>query len=104
MENLGTSEWRVPAIMTGVGGMILLLSFVLFVWNMIASAFFQKVEADVEMPVAENAGAEVIPVWLNNWKPWLVGTVALIVVAYAPMLVQLLREIAATSPGFNVWQ
>ena len=55
------------------------------------------------MPVAEPLDATPAPLWLDSWKPWLVGTVALILVAYGPVLYQLIRDVALTSPGFKLW-
>ncbi|MEW5961664.1 MAG: cytochrome C oxidase subunit I, partial [Chloroflexota bacterium] len=104
MENYGTSEWRVPLMMVGIGGLILLVSAILFFLNMAMTAFFSKEKAEVEMPIAEPLNAELTPVWLDSWKPWLAGTVALIIVGYGPMLFQLIRDVTMTSPGFNVWQ
>ena len=104
MENYGTGEWRVLTMMVGIGGLILLVSGILFMLNMVMTAFFSKETADVDMPIAESLNPELIPAWLDNWRPWLVGTVALVVVAYGPMLFQLIRDAAMTSPGFNVWQ
>jgi hypothetical protein len=63
-----------------------------------------KEKAEVEMPVAEPLQVETVPAWLNNWKPWLVGTVVLIVVAYGPALVELVGNVQMLSPGFNVWK
>jgi cytochrome c oxidase subunit 1 len=103
MENYGTGEWRIPLMMVGIGGLILLVSGTLFMLNMGMTAFFSKEKADVEMPIAESLNVELIPAWLDNWKPWLVGTAALVVVAYGPMLFQLIRDAAMTSPGFQVW-
>lgn len=103
MENYGTPEWRLPLLMVGVGGTILLVSLILFFLNMVMTAFFSKEGVEVEMPVAEPLHVEAVPAWLNNWRPWLAGTVALIVVGYGPMLFQLIRDVALTSPGFNVW-
>lgn len=104
MENYGNGEWRVPLMMVGIGGAILLVSAILFFLNMIMTAYFSKEKAQVEMPIAEPLNAELTPAWLDSWKPWLVGTVALIVIGYGPMLFQLIRDVAMTSPGFNVWQ
>ena len=103
-ENYGTDAWDPLLLMAGVGGMILALSFLLFLFNMVATVLFSKEKVEVEMPIAEPAAAEMTPAWLLNWRPWLVGTFALIVVAYGPMLYKLINEVQATSPGFNVWQ
>ena len=103
LENYGSGEWRVPTLMTGIGGMILLVSIILYFWNIVATAYRQKETADVEVPVAEPAQEEPIPGWLNNWRPWLLGVFALIVLAYGPMIIFLLRNLNSLSPGFNVW-
>jgi cytochrome c oxidase subunit 1 len=104
MENYGNPEWQIPLLMVGIGGQILLVSGILFFTNMIMTAFFAKQKAEVEMPVAEPLAAEAVPAWLNNWRPWLAGTVVLIVVAYGPMLIQLIGSAQFLSPGFVVWK
>ena len=103
VDNYGSGAWRIPTIMVGTGGLILLVSGILFFTVMIMTAFFQKEKAVVEMPIAESARAELIPGWLNNWKPWVFGTIALVVVAYGPILIQLIGSAAFTSPGFQLW-
>ncbi len=103
VDNYGSGAWRIPTIMVGTGGLILLVSGILFFTVMIMTAFFQKEKAVVEMPIAESAHAEVIPGWLNNWKPWVFGTIALVIVAYGPILIQLIGSAAFTSPGFQLW-
>jgi cytochrome c oxidase subunit 1 len=103
LGNYGSGDWRVPTLFVGIGGLILFLSGILFFTQMIMTTFFAKEKAQVEMPVAEAAQAEPIPAWLNNWQPWLVATVVLIIVAYAPVLIQLISQGQFTSPGFQVW-
>ena len=61
-----------------------------------------KKKAEVEMPIAEPVSPEPTPNWLNNWKPWLAGTVGLIVVAYGPVLIQLIGGIASNAAGFQL--
>ena len=103
-ENLGTPEWQVPSIMTGVGGVILTVSFLMFLGNMVMTAWFSRERVEVDMPIAEDASQDTIPAWLDHWRAWLVTTVAFIIVAYGPMLFQLLRTMSASSPGFQVWE
>ena len=103
MENYGSGDWRVPTIFVGVGGMVLLVSGILFFVEMIMSAFFSKEKAEVDMPIAESVHAEVVPGWLNNWRPWLVGTIVLILIAYGPILIQMLGQANFISPGFMLW-
>ena len=55
------------------------------------------------MPVAENAEGMPSPRWLDTWRPWLLGAVALVLVAYGPVIYILLTRLNLTSPGFRVW-
>jgi cytochrome c oxidase subunit 1 len=102
-DNYGTPDWLFPRLETGIGGMILFVSLILFI-VVVLKTITNKETANVEMPVAEPLHKEAIPAWLNNWQPWLVGTVVLILVAYAPVLIQLISQANMTSPGFNVWK
>jgi len=102
-ENYGTPDWLFPRLQVGIGGTILLLSLIAFLVVVIKTVT-NKETAQVEMPVAEPLHGETIPGWLNNWRPWLVGTVALIVVAYVPVLAQLISQVQMVSPGFVLWK
>lgn len=102
-DNYGSPEWLFPRILTGVGGTIMLLSLILFL-AVVIKTVTSKEKAEVAMPIAEPLHVETVPAWLNNWKPWLIGAAALIVVAYGPMLVQLLGQLQLLSPGFVVWK
>ena len=104
LENYGTPEWNIYLLMVGIGGQVLLVSGILFFTNMIMTAFFSKEKAEVEMPVAEPLAVEAVPAWLNNWKPWLAAAVVLILVAYGPILIQLISNSQFLSPGFVVWK
>jgi hypothetical protein len=57
-----------------------------------------------DVPVAETvSGPEEGPKWLSGWKPWLATTVALIVLAYGPVLYEAIRTAEYTSPDFKLW-
>lgn len=88
--------------MVGIGGMVLFISLCIFLVQMVMT-LRSKVKADVDMPIAEPLHTEPIPNWLNNWKPWLAGTVGLILVAYGPVLIGLISSIASNAPGFQLW-
>jgi cytochrome c oxidase subunit 1 len=103
LGNYGSGDWVVPTIFVGVGGLILFVSGILFFTQMIMTKFAVKEAAQVEMPVAEAIQQEVVPGWLNNWQPWLVATVVLIVIAYGPVLIQLFSKAGFVSPGFQLW-
>ncbi len=99
----GTSEWRVASLMTGVGGTIMFISIVMFVLVVVMTAYFSKQRVETDMPIAEAASREYTPGWLNNWRPWLAVTIALLVLSYGPALVTLIGNAQFTSPGFRVW-
>ena len=56
------------------------------------------------MPVAEAVhDPQDTPDWLDKWLPWLIATIALIIIAYGPQLIDQIGNIQLTSPGFKVW-
>jgi cytochrome c oxidase subunit 1 len=100
-------EWSGRLLQVGIGGAILFVGAYLYVVIMVATAFSkQKVSASeqVEVPVAEALqDPQLTPGWLDRWAPWMVGTLALILIAYGPQLINQIANIALTSPGFKVW-
>lgn len=97
-------SWNPLQIEAAIGGIILGISGLLFFGNMLATALSRKrVEVREEMPVAEPLHPEhVTPGWLDSWRPWLVATVLLILVAYGPVLVSMIANISLTSPGVQI--
>jgi cytochrome c oxidase subunit I len=93
--------WNPMQIEAAIGGIILGISGLLFFGNVLATALSKKrVETPVEMPVAEPMNPEYgTPAWLDNWRPWLVTTILLILVAYGPVLISMISNINLTSPG-----
>jgi cytochrome c oxidase subunit 1 len=98
-------DWQPLLIESAIGGIILGISGLLFFAVMIGTYFSkQKLTEPIEMPVAEPAEEEdIVPRWLDNWKPWIALTVVLILIAYGPVLYYLLTNLNASSPGFQVW-
>lgn len=98
-------SWNPMLIEAALGGIILGISGLLFYAVILGTVFSKKkLETDIEMPVAEPYEAdEPIPGWLDSWKPWLAITVLLILVAYGPILVDMITNANMTSPGFKVW-
>ncbi len=94
-----------PMIMEVLGGVILLaISAVLLYTVVVGTLFNKRLEEPIEMPVAEALDADSpVPAWLNNWKPWIYGAMALILFGYGPMLYRLVTEIQLTSPLIRVW-
>jgi cytochrome c oxidase subunit 1 len=100
-------EWSGHLLRVGIGGGFLFVSGVLYITIMVATAVSKKratPEEQVEIPVAEAVhDPENTPDWLDKWLPWLIGTIALILIAYGPQLVDQISNIQLTSPGFKVW-
>jgi cytochrome c oxidase subunit 1 len=90
-------------IEAAIGGIILGISGLLFFGNMLGTVLHKKrVTTPVEMPVAEPMEPEPIPSWLDTWRPWVVTTIVLILIAYGPVLINLISNINLTSPGFTI--
>jgi cytochrome c oxidase subunit 1 len=102
-----TAEWQAPLAFVAVGGVILFISGVFLFLNILMTVFAGKklpVAEIPDIPVAETvSGPEEGPVWLSQWKPWLAVTIALIVIAYGPVLYEAIRTAEYTSPGFRLW-
>lgn len=98
-------EWDGHLLRVGIGGAIMFVGMYLYVVIIAKTAFARKAEpADVQVPVAEaKYDPQETPVWLDRWVPWLIGTVALLLVAYGPQLIDQISNMALTSPGFKVW-
>lgn len=101
-------EWSGHLLRVGIGGAILFVSVYLYVVIVAVTAFSKKQTASaseqVQIPVAEAMqDPNLTPVWLDRWTPWVVGALALIVLAYGPQLYEQIVNISLTSPGFRVW-
>lgn len=99
-----STEWTPFIIESAIGGTILLISIILLYTELLGTVFAGKPLAKpIEMPVAESADTHPAPAWLDQWRPWLLGSLGLVVVAYGPVLYYMLSNLALTSPGFKVW-
>ncbi len=97
------SSWNPLMIEAAVGGIILGVSGLLFFGNMLGTVLHKKYLTEpIEMPVAEPLEPVPAPKWLDSWRPWLVTTVVLILVAYGPVLFNMITNINMTSPGFPI--
>ena len=89
-----------------IGGSILFLSAMLLLYIVIMSAFLspKAVEADefVEFPLAESDKAAT-PKFLENWLLWIGIAFALIIIAYAIPIFQMIQHAPPGSKGFITW-
>jgi cytochrome c oxidase subunit 1 len=99
-------EWNSRLIQSGVGGAILFVAMYLFIAVIIGTLAGKKAAAaDVpQIPVAQALqDPQSTPGWLDRWAPWLIATIALIVLSYGPQLISQIGNMSLTSPGFKVW-
>ncbi|MCA9982651.1 MAG: b(o/a)3-type cytochrome-c oxidase subunit 1 [Anaerolineales bacterium] len=96
--------WQPLLIEAALGGVILGISGLLFYYNMVRTvASKEKLAKPMEMPVAESLDTGPMPDFLDRWRPWVAVTVALILIAYGPLLINLISNIGLTSPGYKLW-
>jgi cytochrome c oxidase subunit 1 len=98
-------EWNGHILRMSIGGAILLVGVLLFVWIVARTAWGRERLPEgesVEVPVAESIrDPQLTPLWLDRWRPWLIGTVVLIVLAYGPQLFDQIANAQFNSPGFT---
>ena len=98
-------EWNGHLLRVSIGGAILLVSVIMYVVTMIRTAAQKErvaVGAEVQIPIAESLrDPQLTPLWLDTWKPWIIGTVLLIVLAYGPQLWEQITNASFSSPGFS---
>jgi cytochrome c oxidase subunit I len=98
------TEWKTLLPLVGVGGAVLFLSALLYFMNIVLTVTISRGPAPAALGFADAmSGPEDAPAFLDRWRPWLALAVALIVVAYGPVLWRLAAEVALTSPGMRVW-
>ncbi len=99
-------EWSGHLLRVSIGGSILFVSGFMYVFTMIRTALGKKVEESeqVQIPVAESIhDPQETPAWLDRWLPWVIATIALIIVAYGPNLIEQISNMQLNAPGGRVW-
>ena len=98
-------EWNGHLLRVSIGGAILLVSVIMYLVTMVRTASQKErvaVGAEVEIPIAESLRhPQLTPAWLDSWRPWLIGTVLLILLAYGPQLFEQISNASFSSPGFS---
>jgi cytochrome c oxidase subunit 1 len=98
-------EWNGHLLRVAFGGAIMWIGLMTFVVVIAVTAWqktrFREGEV-VDVPLADslddpNQG----PLWLDRWKPWIIATAVLIILAYGPQLLDQIFGIDLTSPGFT---
>jgi cytochrome c oxidase subunit 1 len=100
-------EWIPHLIREGIGGAILFVGVILYVLVMIKTATGKKAEDPALVPAIPVAQSlrhpQLTPRWLDHWKPWLIATLGLVVIAYGPQLIDQISNIRLNAPGFSPW-
>ena len=99
-----SGDWQPLLIEAALGGIILGISGLLFYFNIVATIRSKATLVELPvMPVAEPLEPRPVPAFLDTWRPWIAITVVLILIAYGPVLYDLISNIGQTSPGFKLW-
>ena len=89
-----------------IGGSILFLSAMILIYIVVMSMFLspkaEREEDFVEFPMAES-DKENTPKWLENWWIWIGIAFALIIIAYAIPLTDMIHHAPPGSEGFKTW-
>ncbi len=108
--DLGLSTYHFPPIvehlekMSAVGGVILYISSLLFFIVLVGTLIFGKrtQEETISLPITEAYQTEMeAPKVFDNWKVWIGLAVILILVAYIPVVRQVLQISPFASPAYD---
>lgn len=97
--------WRIPNLMTALGGTLMFLGGLSFFAVLVGTLFLSRERVEVEMPTAEiiTSARKATPLITDRLGLWIGITVVLIVIAYGPYLIGYLSDPAFVSVGFQVW-
>ncbi|MEX0894332.1 MAG: cbb3-type cytochrome c oxidase subunit I, partial [Balneolaceae bacterium] len=95
-------EWISYIDISVVGGVIMFLSIFIFIVVFFSTVFSkQKAGApELTFPESEAYHDEDVP-WLRNFKPWVIAAIIIIIIAYTPVLIDVLQNTYGGSPPFS---
>ncbi|MEX0770495.1 MAG: cbb3-type cytochrome c oxidase subunit I [Balneolaceae bacterium] len=95
-------EWISYIDISVVGGVIMFLSIFIFIVVFFSTVFSkQKAGApELNFPESEAYHDEDVP-WLRNFKPWVIAAIIIIIIAYTPVLIDVLQNTYGGSPPFS---
>jgi cytochrome c oxidase subunit 1 len=102
--NRGLGGFETAMWLTAIGGVILFISGALFFVNVFGTLLMKKGSAaNIDVPLAEAlSGPEQAPAVLDNWRVWIGAAVVLVLVAYVPVLTQVLHASTWNAPGILI--
>ena len=98
-------SWDGHLMRSSVGGAILLVSVITYVVIVVQTIRGPEVapEEVPQVPIAESIRhPQLTPLWLDRFKPWLIGAGALLVIAYGPQLVDQIVNMDLNAPGPDI--
>ncbi len=98
-------SWDGHLMRVSIGGAILLVSVLTYVYIMVRTIAGPKVEKALvpAVPVAQPLRpSQQTPLWLDRFKPWLIGAGVLLVIAYGPQLVDQIFNMNLNAPGSDI--
>jgi len=97
-------DWQALRPLVGIGGSILFVSALLYFLNILLTCVASHAPAPAPPAFAEAlSGPEEGPAILDRWRPWLVLTAVLLILAYGHPLVHLVSNTPMNVPGMRVW-
>lgn len=98
-------HWLPYEKVMGIGGAILFISAVLYLWNVAYLLWSApKTDTPMEYPIGEPWDTNSKPPKiLENWGLWIGITVVLILIAYTVPFIQLITHPAPGAPGLRTW-
>lgn len=97
-------EWREILPLVAVGGAIMFVSGVIYVLNIALTALRAPAQAPAPVEFATAvAGPDQSPAVLDRWRPWLAVAAIFIVIAYGPVLADLVINTPLNVPARRVW-
>jgi cytochrome c oxidase subunit I len=97
-------QWKTLLPLVGIGGAILFLSALLYFLNMALTVTVSRRAPQPALEFAEAiSGPDHAPAFLDRWRPWLVASAILLLIAYGPTLFHLITTTPLNTPGLRVW-
>ena len=101
-SELFRSDWVPTTTMALLGGIIMFVAGMLFIIIFFGTVMSKKKEEGVlELPVSEAYHDEKRIPLFDKFKPWLVAMVIILLVAYIPVLMNVMKNSGPKAPPFN---
>ena len=98
-------SWRLPGILTGIGGTLMFVSAALFFLVIVMTVFFGNQQVERDIPLTETIRPPADSGWqlqLDKFRYWVALTLILIAIAYGPFLLMYWPP-KLISPGFQAF-